>query len=427
MKILDIHFKTSLNLIFGDKMKIEIILLAILLIPTFVSAIQISQVYYNPINTETGGEAIELYNPSNSSLDLSGYVIRTKSSLYDAVLPNDVSIPAQGHFLITDNNWDENKDNASWPSADYEEAITLTNSDAGVALVFNETIIDAVGWGNPENYFEGTPTPEVDEGQSLIRLEDTNNNSHDFSIGIPNFKNSISTDDLILQFTIIDHHTYFTSTDIEDFDNLTEGIQVIPNPGDKRKVFVNTSFTNNSEIISSWVIVNNKRFNLTNNSGFFEMEFYDSSQNYTVEFYANNVYNLTTNVNKSFEYLTITAMDIDGTSLNCEITQGNNCVITGDNDMNTKSNITLKNIGNTPINFYVSGSTPASINSSININSIKYKLENEFINLTQEPVLNEINLESGSYSVNPISFMILANKNSKKGTYQSNIKILATQ
>ena len=97
-------------------MKKQLILtLIIFLACSFIVAaedhILISQVLYDPINSETYGEAIELFNPSNLAVNISGYIIKTSSSDHDATLPKNTFIPANSYFLLTDTNFDQYKDN----------------------------------------------------------------------------------------------------------------------------------------------------------------------------------------------------------------------------------------------------------------------------------------------------------------------------
>jgi len=166
--------------------KYLIILLAFI---TPVQALLIQEVYVNPIGTESGGEFLILYNPSNESVDIGNYLISTENSGKEATIPNGTVLLANETYMIADLNWKVSKDNQSWPDADYEEPISLTNSDGGVAIVFNDTILDAVGWGDPseirEGLFEGSPFIGLEEGFSIRRVNDTDNNVDDFVLVKP--------------------------------------------------------------------------------------------------------------------------------------------------------------------------------------------------------------------------------------------------
>ena len=156
----------------------------------FVAAnewIIINKVYVDPIATEAGGEAIELFNPTQQIIDISGYTIKTESSNTDITIPINSKISSNSYYLITDFGWNSLKDNASWPKADHEEAMTLYNTNSGIALVNkNLEIIDAVGWGDiaeiSSDLYETSAAPNLPAGFSLKRInfQDTNSNNNDF-------------------------------------------------------------------------------------------------------------------------------------------------------------------------------------------------------------------------------------------------------
>ena len=160
------------------------VLLLIVLSYLVSGDVVISQVLYDPVGSESGGEAVELKNTGISPVDVSGWVLATLSSSSDATLPKDAVIPAGSSYLIADKGWNVSRDNFDWRLADFEEAITLSNSDGGVALIANGKVVDAVGWGDiegiEEGLFEGSPAVDVGNGKSLFRLKDTGDNSVDF-------------------------------------------------------------------------------------------------------------------------------------------------------------------------------------------------------------------------------------------------------
>ncbi len=167
----------------------------LLLVPSAVASVVINQVLYDPIGTESGGEAVELLNNGVSAVDISGWVLKTESSDSDATIPAAVVLQPGQSFLVTDEGWNANKDDSSWKSADYEEKLTLGNSDSGIALLSNITVIDAVGWGDEEaiesGLFEGSPAAMVGVGKALLRTADTNDNSKDFIEAVPDFQDGI--------------------------------------------------------------------------------------------------------------------------------------------------------------------------------------------------------------------------------------------
>jgi hypothetical protein len=171
------------------------ILLLLLLLPIVNAGVVINQVLYDPVNTESGGEAVELKNVGDSAVDISGWVLRTESSDADATVPDGIVLASGGVYLIADEGWDDNKDDDSWRSADYEEKITLGNVDSGVALLSNGSVVDAVGWGDAEeiegNLYEGAPAAGVPSGKSLLRIKDSDDNSRDFVESAADFQSGI--------------------------------------------------------------------------------------------------------------------------------------------------------------------------------------------------------------------------------------------
>lgn len=172
---------------------IKHILALILLLSTCVSAnIIISQVLYDPIGTESGGEAIELKNNGQSTTDISNWIIATEASATDVKIPQNTIIEAGKTLLIADTGWSTKRDDAEWKSADIEDTMTLGNADSGIALKdANGSIVDALGWGDEEeiedNLWEGIPANMAAQGKSLVRVQDTDDNSEDFVESSPNF------------------------------------------------------------------------------------------------------------------------------------------------------------------------------------------------------------------------------------------------
>ncbi len=171
--------------------------LAFLAIGCASASVVINQVLYNPSFTESGGEAVELYNDANDNSDISGWVIATEASMRDAVIPENTILCPGCYYLITDTGWNDSKDNSSWAYADFEELINLYNTNSGVALLNGDDIVDAVGWGDEDSIndglFEGTPADGAAEGNSLLRIDDTDDNRDDFTESYPFFRSSSDT------------------------------------------------------------------------------------------------------------------------------------------------------------------------------------------------------------------------------------------
>ncbi|KKR32229.1 MAG: putative secreted protein, periplasmic copper-binding protein (NosD) family [Candidatus Falkowbacteria bacterium GW2011_GWF2_39_8] len=113
----------------------------------------ISELYIDEINQ--GSEWIELYNPTDTEISLTGWTIDTKANNKDISLPEGANIPPHGFYLIgdkADNKW--NPDSESWSTPNYNETMSLTNTDGWVKLKdITGKVVDGAGWGN-SNYFE---------------------------------------------------------------------------------------------------------------------------------------------------------------------------------------------------------------------------------------------------------------------------------
>lgn len=173
------------------------VILILLFAPMVSASVVISQVLYDPVGTESGGEAVELKNDGNSSVDISGWVLTTESSATDATIPSNTVLQAGKTFLIADEGWNSSKDDSSWRAADYEEKITLGNSDSGIALKNNGSAVDAVGWGDKDgidsSLYEGSPASLVSAaGKALLRSKDTDDNSQDFAEAAADFQAGIA-------------------------------------------------------------------------------------------------------------------------------------------------------------------------------------------------------------------------------------------
>jgi len=243
-------------------MKITIYLILVLLTIGTVSAnVVISEVLYDPINSERSAEAVELFNPTNETIDISNYKIKTKTSEKDAVIPNNTILLPYQFYLIADSNYSVSKDKIEYVNADHEESITLANSDAGVALIKENETIDAVGWGNTEEgLFKGTTLQLAEEGLSFQRknlLENTNNNLNDFKISIPELRNSSFILDLSnIEQEVVEeviNETLGINETIEDIVEENETIEQI-NETIEEIVYIKVSpETNPTELINETI------------------------------------------------------------------------------------------------------------------------------------------------------------------------------
>lgn len=212
-------------------MKQIIIVALALLIPcvsTVSAEVVFQQVYYDPVGTESGGEAIELFNQGADPVDLSGWIIATASSARDVVFPDGTVIAPMKPLLIADEGWQEKRDSQSWRTADVVQTMTLGNGASWVALrdAANRTV-DLVGWGEGAELFVGSPALETAINQSLIRVSSTNENSRDFIAAQADFAAGVLvpvTADVSIQLPVV-----------EVSESLTlkpEGLLVVKNNGE---------------------------------------------------------------------------------------------------------------------------------------------------------------------------------------------------
>ena len=432
----------------------------------------INQVYVDAIDTEAGGEAIELYNPTFQEIDISGYTIRTESSNSDVTLPDNSIINASGYYLIADNGWAILKDNMSWPNADHEEAVTMYNTNSGIALVnINDEILDAVGWGKiteiEPGLYESIPVINPNTGFVLLRnnFQDTGNNSNDFVISQPNFHNSSSifeadddgpindsgnegdgedendgntTSDYIELPIIINLTNSLPSIlsynlTIDDSEDL--GYQLIPLPGQQKQIPINVLVGDNdggddidnvellitsSDFVQEVIlekVVNNTISSLF--SGNISMKYYDDPGNYNILITATDQNNENIELNFGYEYLSLIAFDLDTEILVFNAKNKETAEIIGDDDFNSLSNPTIKNLGNTELNLGV-----YSGNLAINDNLLQYKFAQDYYNVSSDVQVSEEMLGHGMNETLSLGFKLILEKYLKPDAYLSSLNII---
>lgn len=436
-------------------------LLFLLVAATTVSAsgsILITQVLYDPITSESGGEAVELYNPAPNAINISGWVISTETSPADVVFPAGTIIRSGSYYLVADAGWSSGKDDASWPQADFEEAMTLANTDAGVALSNGSSIIDAVGWGNAANIgnglYEGTPHSGAGSGESLARVKnsssyaDTNNNIADFTASMSSFHNSsygnsYSSSEIAVVAVVQGSFPVISSLEIlTDDDSATVGNQINPEPKKNKTVEISAVISHsngNSYLNSVAMAVNGSTIEmaptiLNSTSSLykagFNMSYSAAAGNYTINVTATDNSGFSANSSSNFEYTSLIAMEIDANSLQFAAMPGQSVEVIGDYDEATAANTTIRNIGNIMLDIQLSGTNLSTGSSVIDVSNIQYTFNGDYGNslagaLSHSKQTKQVSI--GAASRQPLSFRLNVPTATAPGNYTGTITLMAVK
>ncbi|MBN2112270.1 lamin tail domain-containing protein [Candidatus Woesearchaeota archaeon] len=384
------------------------------------ASVVISQVLYNPLNSESGGEAVEIHNNGNEDIAISGWVLATESTMNDAVIPENTIICPGCYYLIADSGWNESKDSQSWPDADLEEPITMSNTDSGVALTKNGSIVDAVGWGNPDEIndglFEGTPANNAEEGKSLLREGDTNNNIDDFIEAEPFFRSSSDlgtgkdSEEIGISFEVLNATAQIPAT--IDLVNISEGRIINPVPGGAAEITVNAQITGQdiNKVTATLagetaVLSKAKEVNATTSvfSGALSLEHYMPPGEYSIEINADGE-----KAEISFEYEELVAIQIDKETLDFgKIEAGKDYV----------SEVRIRNIGNKVVDIGLKG--------DFDCNCLYYSFGSDFSMLTSNTIIKNTNLDYGNYSETALKLKLSASGGITSGEHEGIVEITA--
>jgi len=346
--------------------KVMMLIIILLLIPNAMAEIFFEQVLYDPLGTESGGEAIQIYNNGTKAVNLKDFVIETESSLRDVVF-KDERIFAKNYFLISDLGWNEKKDNLSWKSSDLENTITMKNSNSYIKLINpNGTVLDFLCWGvrNDSKNCGQIVTP----GNSLLRQFYTGNNSFDYveeKAEFPSFEIKTSK---TLQLTLNISADIFSINDIlikiPDDDIIKSGTQINPDPGKVKKV--NISLSHNASV----------KFNEENLFVRAENATYIAEMNLDYSMPA-GIYELELNLKNetriiSFEYLSLSALTLDVDTI-----EMNQLKLEGDYNFESKEFPTIKNVGNTELKIGIKATDFYSSKNLISVADIYFKIGQE--------------------------------------------------
>lgn len=330
---------------------------AVLLAIASVNAVVISQVLYYPLGTDSGGEAIELVNEHSSPVDISGWWIKTERSDKDAVVPQGVLLQPNSKYLVADKNWSALRDNLDWKLADFEEAVTMYNTDSGIVLFDSAGVQqDIVCWGNSSlcQY----PGKNVKKGNALVRVNYTGKVSSDFAESSPYFYG----DNVIILVAEISGNAPIIVT---DDDVVKEGIQVMPVAGGMKNVIVEANYLFNVTFGSkkvACVMVNSTC------TAIISMNYSSLPGNYTLS---------AAGYDLSFDYLGISAM---------KVSSGKVYFRTGPNSEKVSDqNAVVENLGNIPANISINANNLAGVSGAIDKSAVFVSVDSgSFVDLSQE-------------------------------------------
>ncbi|MGC6585111.1 lamin tail domain-containing protein [Paenibacillus sp. Dod16] len=165
----------------------------------------ISQVYGGGGNSGATytHDFIELFNPTGSPIDLTGWKVRYASATgnFNNEIPLSGKIEPYAYYLIQQQS--NGSVGASLPTADDAGTLNLSGSNGKVDLVNAAgDRIDLIGYGSASEY-ETSPTAALSNSTAAIRKEltvgqndrgrDTDNNAADFIVMTPDPRNSASS------------------------------------------------------------------------------------------------------------------------------------------------------------------------------------------------------------------------------------------
>ena len=162
------------------------------------SNVVINEVYGGGGNSGSvfSNDFVELYNPTNAPIDVTGWVIdqRSKANSTGNTFTLSGTIPAGGYYLVQ--GAAGSTPSEALPTPDATSKLGFAAADA-VAVLFDAsgTQVDLVGWGAATN-FEGAPAKTTSNATSIQRNQpgaDTDNNAADFSVAAPTPTNSTNT------------------------------------------------------------------------------------------------------------------------------------------------------------------------------------------------------------------------------------------
>lgn len=163
------------------------------------------------LNSTYRNDYIQLFNLSESSIDLGGYTLQiAQGNIWNTISLSGV-VPANRWFLIKGDS--DGSSGIDLPKSDVTANFNISTEGGKIALVnsnkilatacmpFTENVVDLIGYGNSDcSETAGAPAHTINSATSRINFAaDANNNSLDFTVFPPSPKN---TSELALPITL---------------------------------------------------------------------------------------------------------------------------------------------------------------------------------------------------------------------------------
>jgi len=180
----------------------------------------ISQIYGGGGNSgaQYQNDFVELYNPTGNPVDISDWSIQYASATGNAwgtgSQPLGGTIEPGGYFLVQLGSG--GADGPPLPSPRIIGTINMSAASGKVALVTHvegltgncpigdPTLVDFVGYGSADCYEGGLNAPGLSNTSALFRTADTDHNSEDFVLDVPNPRGGGPLVDLVPRITGVD-------------------------------------------------------------------------------------------------------------------------------------------------------------------------------------------------------------------------------